>query len=141
MKTRTALLAGIAAGALLSSPAFAQDQTGDDVTVSADIPPASVSAIPENVIIITARRRAEASQDVPLAIATLDGRTINETGAFSVQKIQSLAPSLQVYSSNPSPLTSATASDDVPPPALGPSGRQRVGPFGAPWQYTPCPRT
>jgi iron complex outermembrane receptor protein len=98
MKTRIALLTGIAAGAFLSSPALAQD---DPVTVSADIPPASVSAIPENVIIITARRRAEASQDVPLAIATLDGRTINETGAFSVQKIQSLAPSLQVYSSNP----------------------------------------
>ncbi|HEY6816623.1 MAG TPA: TonB-dependent receptor [Croceibacterium sp.] len=100
MKTRIALLTGIAAGALLSFPAQAQDSAG--VTVSADVPPeASVSTVPENVIIITARRRAEESQDVPLAIATLDGRTINETGAFSVQKIQSLAPSLQVYSSNP----------------------------------------
>ncbi len=100
MKTRIALLSGIAVGALASTPAFAQD---DPVTVSADAPPpaASVSSVPENVIIITARRRAEESQDVPLAIATLDGRTINETGAFSVQKIQSLAPSLQVYSSNP----------------------------------------
>jgi iron complex outermembrane receptor protein len=99
MKTRIALLAGIAASALLPSPSFAQD---DGVTVSADAPPtASVSTVPENVIIITARRRAEASQDVPIAIATLDGRTINETGAFSVQKIQQLAPSLQVYSSNP----------------------------------------
>ena len=29
------------------------------------------------------------------------GRTINDTGAFSVQKIQQLAPTLQVYSSNP----------------------------------------
>src|SRR6187402_2353202 len=99
MKTRIALLTGIAAGALLSSPASAQD---GNVTVSADAPPAaSVSTVPENVIIITARRRAEASQDVPIAIATLDGRTINETGAFSVQRIQQLAPSLQVYSSNP----------------------------------------
>jgi iron complex outermembrane recepter protein len=99
MKTRIALLTGIAAGALLSSPASAQDTP---VTVQADVPPAaSVSSVPENVIIITARRRQEESQDVPLAIATLDGRTINETGAFSIQKIQSLAPSLQVYSSNP----------------------------------------
>src|SRR5690606_10757805 len=41
------------------------------------------------------------AQEVPLAIATLDGRTINETGAFSIQRIQQLAPTLQVYSSNP----------------------------------------
>src|SRR5690606_15062601 len=64
-------------------------------------PQADAGPLPENVIIITARRRAESSQDVPLAIATLDARTINDTGAFSVQKIQQLAPTLQVYSSNP----------------------------------------
>src|SRR5678815_5824178 len=85
-----------------SSPVFAQDDNEPGVTVSAEAQPeASATNVPENVIIITARRRAEASQDVPLAIATLDARTLNDTGAFSVQKIQSLAPSLQVYSSNP----------------------------------------
>src|SRR5690606_14788429 len=35
------------------------------------------------------------------AIGVLDGRTINDTGAFSVYKIQQLTPTLQVYSSNP----------------------------------------
>jgi iron complex outermembrane receptor protein len=99
MKTRIALLTGIAAGALLSTPASAQDAP---VTVQADVPPtASVAAVPENVIIITARRREEPSQSVPIAIATLDGRTINETGSFSVLRLQQLAPTLQVYSSNP----------------------------------------
>jgi iron complex outermembrane receptor protein len=97
MKTRIALLTGIAAGVLVPSTAFAQDAGGQDVTVSAEAEPAASAAnVPENVIIITARRRAEASQDVPLAIATLDARTINDTGAFSVQRIQQLAPSLQV---------------------------------------------
>jgi iron complex outermembrane receptor protein len=57
--------------------------------------------VPENTIIITARRRREAAQDVPIAIGVLDGRTINDTGAFSVYKIQQLTPTLQVYSSNP----------------------------------------
>ena len=57
--------------------------------------------IPENTIIITARRRQEAAQDVPIAIGVLDGRTINDTGAFSVYKIQQLTPTLQIYSSNP----------------------------------------
>jgi len=96
---------GLLALTALTTPAiaFAQDEEGA-VTVSAEAPPASQADsanVPENVIIITARRRQEAAQDVPLAIATLDGRTINETGSFNVQKLQQLAPTLQVYSSNP----------------------------------------
>ena len=84
------------------SAAFAQDADVPEVIVPADLDPeAEAGNVPENVIIITARRREERSQEVPLAIATLDGRSINDTGAFSVQKIQQLAPTLQVYSSNP----------------------------------------
>ena len=102
MTRKFVLLTGIAASAILASPATAQE-TGE--TSSPDIiNPTPVSAsggAPENVIIITARRREETAQEVPLAIATLDGRTINDTGAFSVQRIQQLAPTLQVYSSNP----------------------------------------
>src|SRR5688572_10303472 len=95
---------GLLALTALTAPAiaFAQDEDADDVVVSADAPPAGeaeAGIAPENLIIVTARRREESSQDVPLAIATLDGRTINDTGAFSVQKLQQLAPTLQVYSS------------------------------------------
>jgi len=111
MKTRTALLTGAAAGVLLASPTFAQDAAESGDTVNAyDLegvqlaqaePVADPATLPQNVIIITARRREEAAQEVPIAISTLDGRTINETGNFSVQKIQQLTPTLQVYSSNP----------------------------------------
>ena len=102
MNKRPLLLAGIAAIAILPAPALAQEQITVEEPVI-DVPPVESAAanVPENVIIITARRREESSQEVPLAIATLDGRTINDTGAFSVQKIQQLAPTLQVYSSNP----------------------------------------
>jgi iron complex outermembrane receptor protein len=97
---------GLLALTALTAPgiALAQDDDSEAVAVSADAPPveeAEPGITPENLIIVTARRREESSQDVPLAIATLDGRTINETGAFSVQKLQQLAPTLQVYSSNP----------------------------------------
>ncbi|MEO6151517.1 MAG: TonB-dependent receptor, partial [Croceibacterium sp.] len=99
------LITGVAAIALLPAPAVAADDQQAVTVVAAAPPPATATAAaantPENVIIITARRRQEASQDVPLAIGVLDARTINDTGAFSVQKIQQLAPSLQVYSSNP----------------------------------------
>src|SRR5690606_38510708 len=111
MKTRTTLLTGAAAGVLLASPTFAQDAAESGDTVNAyDLegvqlaqaePVADPATLPQNVIIITARRREEAAQEVPIAISTLDGRTINETGNFSVQKIQQLTPTLQVYSSNP----------------------------------------
>lgn len=97
------LLAGVAAGAFFATPALAQDESAAAPTPSIDVQADQADAgnVPENVIIITARRREETAQEVPLAIATLDGRTINDTGAFSVQKIQQLAPTLQVYSSNP----------------------------------------
>jgi iron complex outermembrane receptor protein len=104
MTKRTILLAGAAAGAFLASPAAAQTTgatgAGSQGSTSAGAA-VDTAVIPENVIIITARRREETAQEVPLAIATLDGRTINETGAFSIQRIQQLAPTLQVYSSNP----------------------------------------
>ncbi len=95
---------GLLALTALTAPAIAFAQAADDLAVPPGTPPvelAEAENVPENVIIITARRRQEAAQDVPLAIATLDGRTINETGSFNVQKLQQLAPTLQVYSSNP----------------------------------------
>ncbi len=96
------LLTGAASAALFAAPALAQDG-GESAPPAAEsrTPQAEAGPLPENVIIITARRRAEAAQDVPLAISTLDARTINDTGNFSVQKLQQLAPTLQVYSSNP----------------------------------------
>src|ERR1044072_5309877 len=54
----------------------------------------------ENVM-VTARRREEAVQDVPLAIAVLNAGTIESTGTFNVGKLSQLQPSVQFYSSNP----------------------------------------
>ncbi|WP_380876307.1 TonB-dependent receptor [Sphingomonas sp. DBB INV C78] len=52
-------------------------------------------------ILVTARRRQEAAQDVPLAISVLDSRAIEGTGSFNVARITQLQPSLQFYSTNP----------------------------------------
>ncbi|MDB5677391.1 TonB-dependent receptor [Sphingomonas bacterium] len=52
-------------------------------------------------IVITARRREERLQNVPIAVSVLSGDTISNTGAFNVNRLQTLQPSLQFYSSNP----------------------------------------
>jgi iron complex outermembrane receptor protein len=62
---------------------------------------AAVAAAPAEEIVVTARRRAEDIQDVPLAISVLGGDQIDSTGSFNVARLQQLAPSLQFYSSNP----------------------------------------
>ncbi|MFD1611024.1 TonB-dependent receptor [Sphingomonas tabacisoli] len=54
-----------------------------------------------DVIIVTARRRQETAQEVPLAISVIKGDSIEATGNFNVVKLQQLAPTLQVYTTNP----------------------------------------
>ena len=52
-------------------------------------------------IVVTARRRNETSQEVPLAISVVGGEHIDNTGSFNVGRLQQLTPTLQYYSSNP----------------------------------------
>jgi len=54
-----------------------------------------------DVIIVTARRRQETAQAVPLAISVVKGDSIEATGNFNIVKLQQLAPTLQVYTTNP----------------------------------------
>lgn len=100
MIIRATLLAGAAAGALLAAPASAQDNNTSQVSPPQEADGAS-ARLPENTIIITARRRNEQAQEVPLAISVLDQRAINDTGSSSIYKIQQLTPTLQVYTQNP----------------------------------------
>jgi len=102
MISRGTLLAGAAFTVLIASPASAEtakdDVIGGPVTATDT---AASGGSSEGAIVVTARRREETAQEVPLAISVLDSTQINDTGAFSVQKLQQLAPTLQVYSSNP----------------------------------------
>jgi iron complex outermembrane receptor protein len=52
-------------------------------------------------IVVTARRRAETVQSVPIAISVIGGTAIAETGAYNVNRLTQLQPSLQFYSTNP----------------------------------------
>ena len=52
-------------------------------------------------VVITARRRAEEIQKVPIPISVVSGALVEESGAFNVNRLKELVPSVQLYSSNP----------------------------------------
>lgn len=52
-------------------------------------------------ITITSRRRQESAQDVPIPISVVRGALVEDAGAFNVNRLKELVPSVQLYSSNP----------------------------------------
>jgi len=79
-----------------SSGGESQGQTPPSVGTGARDPGADGDAI-----LVTARRREETSQDVPLAITVVSADKIDSTGAFNVGRLQQLTPSMNFYTSNP----------------------------------------
>ena len=57
--------------------------------------------LPSGDIVVTARRRTESLQNVPLAVSVVGGEQIARTGTFNVAKLTQIQPSLQFYSTNP----------------------------------------
>ena len=96
MIARFLLLASVASASFAVPSAFAQDAAPEQ---------ADPAVQPQNprgdVIVVTARRRQETAQEVPLAISVIRGDSIEATGNFNIVKLQQLAPTLQVYTSNP----------------------------------------
>ncbi|MFT4047232.1 MAG: TonB-dependent receptor [Solimonas sp.] len=52
-------------------------------------------------IVVTARRRAETAQSVPIALTAIGERELEANGASTLNQLQQLAPSLQVFAFNP----------------------------------------
>ncbi len=66
--------------------------------------PLAISLIAEDQlteVVITSRRRLETAQDVPIPISVVGGALIADAGAFNVNRLKELVPTVQLYSSNP----------------------------------------
>ncbi len=50
---------------------------------------------------VTARRKTESVQKVPIAVSVVNGDFLNQTGAFNVNRLKEVLPSVQFYSTNP----------------------------------------
>ena len=94
-----------------STAAFAQDApvvTGQEAPVADQIP-GTQGRDPEDVqrssaasdIIVTARRRQEQVQDVPIPISVVGVKELDSTGSFNVSRLAQLQPTLQFYSTHP----------------------------------------
>jgi iron complex outermembrane receptor protein len=83
-----------------ATPALARDDTAASEEAAAVNEAAGAEEVGEPIV-VTARRREENSQDVPVAISVVDAGTLDRTGNFTLNQIQQLVPSLQVASFNP----------------------------------------
>lgn len=79
-------------------------KTAEIEITSLPIPSLQINLIEENAlveVVVSSRRRIEKVQDVPIAISVITGKQAEQTGAFNVNRIKELVPSVQLYSSNP----------------------------------------
>jgi iron complex outermembrane receptor protein len=88
-------------GVLLALAAVsAQAQTTDSAARAS--PQDAESADPQapGDVVVTARRRAERAQDVPIALSVVGERQLEASGDYTITQVQQLVPSLQVFGSN-----------------------------------------
>ena len=93
------------AAAVAAQPAAPASQTAapDDATVSTTATQRTGPAMssPGGEVVVTARRRSESVQRVPIAISVIGGTALAETGTYNVGRLTQVQPTLQFYSTNP----------------------------------------
>ncbi len=52
-------------------------------------------------VVVTARRVEEAAQDVPIPLSVVNRNLVENAGAFNVNRLKELIPTVQFYSTNP----------------------------------------
>jgi iron complex outermembrane receptor protein len=82
---------------LPASPASIAPSARNDASATGGFDDADTAAD----IVVTARRREERLQDVPVAVSVISGDMIDQTGSYNVSRLVQIQPSLTFYSTNP----------------------------------------
>lgn len=88
---------------LFALPAFGQDAppaepaTEDADAQDADAQEAEASPTMTEEIVVTARKREENVQEVPVAVTVLRGESLEETAAQDITELQAQVPNLSIY--------------------------------------------
>ncbi len=90
------LMAGVAGVALLAG-----------IPVGADAQTTPAAAKEDTTIIVTAQKREQKLQDVPIAVTTLSARLLQDAGVHDIKDMQILTPGLTVTSTQNETLTTA----------------------------------
>jgi iron complex outermembrane receptor protein len=90
------LLAGVAAASLIALAAIPAQASAQDA------PAASQGGLEE--IIVTAQRRQESQQDVPIAVSAVTAQALENTGIDATRDLPQIVPSVQFTRSGPSGL-------------------------------------
>ncbi|WCT75243.1 TonB-dependent receptor [Sphingomonas naphthae] len=93
---RRALWVALAGTSLLALPATAY---AADAPAEAEAEQAQPSG--GHDIVITARRREENIQNVPIAVSVVSAATLDAQGTYNISRLTQLTPTLQFYSQNP----------------------------------------
>jgi iron complex outermembrane recepter protein len=94
MRHLNVLSLGCALSALATTPALAQEAAGTPAADAAEA--AEISPLGSEEIIVTARKREESLQDVPVSATAISGETIEARGLASVRDIATLTPGLNI---------------------------------------------
>ncbi len=81
--------------------ADAAEDGADEGAAATAVAAASAASYDGAEIIVSARRRDESAQDVPIALSVIGASQLEATGNYSLTQIQQIVPSLQVFSFNP----------------------------------------
>ena len=84
----------------MAAPAHAVSVDDDAATVDTDSEAAAAVPVDDSDIVVTARRRAERAQDVPIALTAVSGETLERTGAINITQIAQLTPTLVIRNNN-----------------------------------------
>ena len=88
IRVTTASAAALIIGAALATPAFAQQAPQDDTSATLD------------EVIVTAQRREQSLQDVPIAITAFTAETLERTAATGISDIAAKAPGVTLTQFN-----------------------------------------